>query len=95
LASASADAAGLLALMDEADAWRRAERFDALLQACECRGAPPLQRLRQAWRQAQAVDAKAVTQHALAQGLRGPAVGNALHAARLQALTAGGFGPRL
>jgi tRNA nucleotidyltransferase (CCA-adding enzyme) len=94
LASAHADATTLLALMDHADAWRRADRFADLLQACECRGAPPLERLRAAWQHCQTVDAKAVTQQALTSGLRGPAVGQALQAARLRALTAGGFGLR-
>ncbi|PXW99187.1 tRNA nucleotidyltransferase (CCA-adding enzyme) [Sphaerotilus hippei] len=92
-------AAALVRLLDRCDAWRRPERFEAMLLACECdaRGrlgledepydAAPL--LRGALAQASGLEASAVTAAALARGLRGPAVGQALHQARVEAVAAG------
>ncbi len=82
----------LLALLERCDAFRRAQRFDQFLLACECdaRGrsglsqqaypqAGWLQRLRTA---AAAIDARALA----AQGLQGPAMAEAVHQARLDAI---------
>jgi tRNA nucleotidyltransferase (CCA-adding enzyme) len=57
----SFDAAALVALLDEGDAWRRGGRFEALLAATQCLDpAPPLERLRAVWRAAAAIDTAAV-----------------------------------
>ena len=89
-------AAALVRLFDRCDAWRRPERFAELLLACECdaRGRlgleetpyPQRQRLLGALAVATEVDAAAVAAEALARGLNGPAVGEAIHAARVNAL---------
>ena len=83
-------------LLDRCDAWRRPDRFDAALQACEAdaRGRlgledqpyPQADRLRQALRQAQAINATSVISQAQARGLKGPALGQALAEARAAAL---------
>jgi tRNA nucleotidyltransferase (CCA-adding enzyme) len=94
------DAGAVLRLLQRCDAWRRPERFGELLQACECalrarRGplvaCPPRERLGAALAATQAVDSRAVTQQARAQGLVGPAIAAALAAAREQALVALGW----
>jgi len=91
--STALDAAAVVRLFDRCDAWRRAERFEAMLQACECdaRGrlgfentpylAAP--RLRLALAAAQRVRSAEVSAAAAARGLRGPAIGQALHQARV------------
>jgi tRNA nucleotidyltransferase (CCA-adding enzyme) len=89
-------AAALLRLLERCDALRRPERFAELLLACECdargrlgleeRGYPPRERLSEALRRVQAVDASAVAEAALARGARGPAVGEAIREARIDAL---------
>ena len=91
--STALDAAAVVRLFDRCDAWRRAERFEAMLQACECdaRGrlgfedtpylAAP--RLRLALTAAQRVRSAEVSAAAAARGLRGPAIGQALHQARV------------
>jgi len=96
--SPTLNAAGLVRLLDRCDAWRRADRFELMLLACECdaRGrlgfeeqpyaAAPL--LRRALAAAANLDAAAVTSEALARGLKGPAVGQALHQARIDAVLA-------
>ena len=95
--SASLGPAALVRLFDRCDAWRRPARFAGLLLACECdaRGRTGLQdqpypqrpRLLAALARAQAVDSAAVATDAAAKGLRGPAVGQAIGAARIQALS--------
>ncbi|MBL8333452.1 MAG: multifunctional CCA tRNA nucleotidyl transferase/2'3'-cyclic phosphodiesterase/2'nucleotidase/phosphatase [Rubrivivax sp.] len=100
-ASAALDSAGLLALIERCDAVRRPERFRALLLACECDhrartdpdGGPyaPRQRLDQALQAVLATDTAAAAAQALQQGLRGPAVGQRVHAARLAALDQAGL----
>jgi tRNA nucleotidyltransferase (CCA-adding enzyme) len=91
-------AAALVRLMDRCDAWRRPERFDEMLHACECdargrtgfedRPYPQAVRLRAALAAAQAVDSAAVAAQAAARGAKGPAIGAALHAARVAAVAA-------
>jgi tRNA nucleotidyltransferase (CCA-adding enzyme) len=49
---------------------------------------PARQRLAAALRTVQQVDAASVAEQALARGLKGPAVGDAVRAARVQALAA-------
>ena len=89
-------AASLVRLLDRCDAWRRPERFAELLLACECdaRGRlgleesayPQRARLAGVLAAARGVDSAAVAADAAARGLSGPAVGDALHAARVRAV---------
>jgi tRNA nucleotidyltransferase (CCA-adding enzyme) len=88
--------AAVLRLLERCDALRRPERFALALLACECdaRGRlgredcayPPRARLAQALAIVQAVDTTAAADDAAARGLKGPAVGAAIHRAREQAL---------
>jgi tRNA nucleotidyltransferase (CCA-adding enzyme) len=88
--------AATIRLLDRLDAWRRPERLPLILQACECdaRGRlekeaadyPQARRLLQAHAQASTVDTAAVAQQAAAEGLRGPAIGQRIHEARIAAL---------
>ena len=88
--------AALVRLFDRCDAWRRPDRFAGLLLACECdaRGRlgladqpyPQRPLLLAALALAQAVDTTVVAAGAAARGLRGPAIGQAIGAARAQAL---------
>ncbi len=85
-----------LRLMERCDAWRRPERFEQLLLACECdargrlgleaRDYPQRPRLLRDLRALQALDLGAVSAAALAAGKTGPDIGRAVQAARLQAL---------
>lgn len=87
-----------LRLMERCDAWRRPERFEQLLLACECdargrlgleeRDYPQRPRLLRDLRALQALDLGAVSAAALAAGKTGPDIGRAVQAARLQALQA-------
>jgi tRNA nucleotidyltransferase (CCA-adding enzyme) len=96
--STTLDAAALVRLMDRCDAWRRAERFEQMLQACECdaRGRLGFEeqvyvsapRLRVALAAAQQVSSAEVSARALARGLKGPDIGRALHQARVEAVAA-------
>jgi tRNA nucleotidyltransferase (CCA-adding enzyme) len=89
-------AAALVRLLDRCDAWRRPERFAEALLACECdaRGRlglhesayPQRARLLNVLDVARRVDSAAVAAGAAARGLTGPAVGDALAAARVQAV---------
>ncbi len=88
----------LLRLLERCDALRKPRRFDDVLLACECdargRGGredapyPQRARLREALDVALAVDASAAAAEAMARGLEGPKVGEAVRAARLRALEA-------
>ena len=85
-----------LALFDRSDAWRRPERFANLLHAGTCMACaqghsldqpwPPAERLAAALRRAQGVDTATAARAAAAAGARGPAIGHAVGAARLQAI---------
>jgi tRNA nucleotidyltransferase (CCA-adding enzyme) len=96
--STTLDAAAVVRLMDRCDAWRRAERFEQMLQACECdaRGRlgfeeqvyAPAPRLRAALVAAQQVNSAEVSARAIARGLKGPDIGRALHQARVDAVQA-------
>ena len=92
-------AAAVLRLIERCDAMRRPERFAEMLLACECdaRGRlgleesayPPRERLARALHLARSVDSAAVADQAAARGLIGPAVGEAIHQARANAIAAG------
>jgi len=85
-----------LRLMERCDAWRRPERFEQLLWACECdargrlgledRPYPQREKLLHDLRAVQAVDLAAVSAQALAEGRKGPEIGRAVQRARLAAL---------
>ncbi|MEJ6007393.1 multifunctional CCA addition/repair protein [Paucibacter sp. AS339] len=87
-----------LRLLERCDAWRRPERFEQLLWACECdargrlgledRPYPQRQLLLEDLRTLLAIDLAAVSAAALAEGKTGPAIGRAVQAARLAALQA-------
>ncbi len=92
-------AAAVVRLLERCDAIRRPDRFEELLLACECdaRGRlglidtpyPQRARLGRALAIALGVDSTAVAAQAAALGLRGAALGDAVRAARAQALAAG------
>jgi tRNA nucleotidyltransferase (CCA-adding enzyme) len=92
-------AAAITRLLDRCDAWRRPDRFADALLACECdaRGRlgmdddpyPQRERLARALALAQAVDAREVAERAAEKGLSGPAIGQALHEARANAIATG------
>ncbi len=92
LGSANANAKACVALFQRADAWRRPQRFEQLLQVCAgslpqpADSAATLQRLRRRLHLAHSVDTGLVAQAAAAQGARGPAVGAAIEAARVAAI---------
>jgi tRNA nucleotidyltransferase (CCA-adding enzyme) len=87
------DAAALLRLLERCDALRRPERFALALLACECdargRGGdfasapyPQRQRLLHALRAAADVDTASVAEQAMARGVKGSGVGEAVRQAR-------------
>jgi tRNA nucleotidyltransferase (CCA-adding enzyme) len=92
-------AKALLRLLERCDALRRPERFEQLLLACECdmRGRagkedadyPPRRRLQAVLRWARGIDARAASAEAVARGLKGPAIGEAVQRARVRAIEAG------
>jgi tRNA nucleotidyltransferase (CCA-adding enzyme) len=92
-------AAALLRLLERCDALRKPARLDLVLLACECdargrRGREelpyaPRPRLLQAQALALDVDTAQVAAEAMARGKQGPAIGEAIHAARVRALEAG------
>ena len=94
--SAGLNATALVRLFERCDAWRRPDRFGALLLACECdaRGRlgreheayEPRPRLGAALEVARAIDTATVAQAAAERGLKGPQVGAAIAQARAQAL---------
>jgi tRNA nucleotidyltransferase (CCA-adding enzyme) len=91
-------AAALVRLLERCDTFRKPERFADILLACECdaRGRlglneqpyPQRQRLLGALNAAQNVSTAEVAAAAEAQGLSGAAIGQAVHAARTEALKA-------
>jgi tRNA nucleotidyltransferase (CCA-adding enzyme) len=98
-ASLGLEAAALLRLLERCDALRRPERFADILLACECdargrlgfeqRDYPQRARLLQALAFARSVDTAAVAQRCAALGQAGPQIGEAIHAARTEALRQG------
>jgi tRNA nucleotidyltransferase (CCA-adding enzyme) len=97
-ASATLGAAALLRLFERCDALRRPERFAAVLQACECdargrtglqdRPYEPARRLPPLLQAALQVDTAAVAAAAAQAGRKGPDIGAAIQAARVQRLQA-------
>jgi tRNA nucleotidyltransferase (CCA-adding enzyme) len=97
-ASASLGAAALLRLLERCDALRRPARFAEVLLACECdsrgRGGraqqpyAPAARLPGLLRAALAVDTAGIAAAATLRGQHGPAIGAAIHAARVAAVQA-------
>ena len=91
-------AAALVRLLERCDAFRKPARFDEVLLACECdaRGRlglaetpyPQRARLRAAQAAALAVDTAVVAAAAAARGSAGPAIGEAVHEARVHAVSA-------
>ena len=89
-------AEAVLRLLVRCDALRRPERFLLALQACECDARGRLGKEDEAYAQgprlalllkaAQSVDSAAISAQALQEGLKGPAVGARLDAARLAAI---------
>jgi tRNA nucleotidyltransferase (CCA-adding enzyme) len=96
--SGELNAAAVMRLLERCDAWRRPQRFAELLLACECdaRGRTGLEnepypqraRLLRALDAALAVDTATVSAAALARGLQGPAIGQAIQQARQAAVAA-------
>jgi len=91
-------AEAVLRLLVRCDALRRPERFLLALQACECDARGRLGKEDETYAQgprlalllkaAQSVDSAAVSAQALKDGLKGPAVGARMDAARLTAIAA-------
>ncbi len=100
--SASLDAAALVHLLNRCDALRRPQRWDEILWACECvargrlgmrvdlgLGLGPYEqraRLNQVRVWASDIAAAQVAEQAALRGLKGPAIGDAVHAARVAAV---------
>lgn len=92
------NAAALLRLIERCDAFRRRERFEQALLACEAdaRGRlgfeeaayPSRTRVLQALAVLDSVDTTQVAAEAMARGVKGPGIANALHQARTAALSA-------
>ena len=88
--------AAIVRLLERCDALRRPDRFAEMLLACECdaRGRlgledkeyAPRRRLMEALRAVQDVDATRIANEAAERGLAGPAIGAAIHTARIEAV---------
>jgi len=97
--SGELDAAAVMRLFERCDALRRPERFRDALLACECdaRGRlgkaddpyPQRKRLNDALTRALSADAAAAVAEAQARGLDGPALADAVRAARVRAIDSG------
>lgn len=89
-------AAALVRLLERCDAFRKPERFDEVLLACECdargrlgleeRSYPQRERLRQVLAAARLVDTRAVSAQAAERGLTGEKVGQEIHRVRVAAV---------
>jgi tRNA nucleotidyltransferase (CCA-adding enzyme) len=89
-------AAPTVRLLERCDAFRKPQRFDAILLACECdaRGRlgleempyPQRPRLMAALRAAQAVVTHEIAARAQQHGIEGPRIGELIHQARIQAV---------
>lgn len=94
--SAGLSAAAVMRLLERCDAVRRPERFPLLLQACECdargrtglenRPYEPALQLPGLLQAALAVDTAAIAAAATAIGKAGPAIGEVIRTARIQAV---------
>jgi len=89
-------AAATVRLLERCDAFRKPERFDGILLACECdargrlgleeRAYPQRERLRSALAAARGVNTAAIAADAAARGLKGDKVGEEIHRARVSAV---------
>lgn len=89
-------AAALVRLLERCDAFRKPQRFELALLACECdargrlgreeRPYPPRQRLLAALAAARTVDTSAIAAQAREQGLAGDRIGERIHQARASAV---------
>jgi len=96
--SAGFGPAALVRLLERCDAFRKPQRFADALLACECdaRGRlgleaqpyPQRERLLAVLAAARGVDTGTVSRRAMERGARGPQVGAAIHAARVEAVAA-------
>ena len=96
--SAELGSEALMRLLDRCDAIRQPERFSRVLQACECdaRGRlglqesayPQADRLLKAQKAALSVETAPIAQAAVAQGLKGPQIGEQISKARVKAVAA-------
>jgi tRNA nucleotidyltransferase (CCA-adding enzyme) len=96
--SAELEPEALMRLLERCDAIRQPERFERVLQACECdaRGRlgfeeaayPQAARLQQAQKKALSVETAPIAQAAAAQGLKGAQIGDQIFKARVQAVAA-------
>jgi tRNA nucleotidyltransferase (CCA-adding enzyme) len=94
--SGDLNAEALMRLLERCDAIRQAERFQRVLQACECdaRGRlgfedsayPQAMRLLQAQQAALSVETAPIAQAAAQAGLKGPQIGERITQARVQAI---------
>jgi tRNA nucleotidyltransferase (CCA-adding enzyme) len=91
-------AAALVRLLERCDAFRKPQRFEAILLACECdargRGGlqekpyPQRERLLSALSAAQAVATHEIAEQAQSDGVDGPRIGEIIHKARVAAVAA-------
>ncbi|SCK42444.1 tRNA nucleotidyltransferase (CCA-adding enzyme) [Variovorax sp. HW608] len=96
--SGELDAAAVVRLLERCDALRKPQRFDEVLQACECdargrlgledRPYAPRQRLLAALGAAQSVATEPIARAALDAGASGPKIGEAISRARVAAVDA-------
>jgi tRNA nucleotidyltransferase (CCA-adding enzyme) len=94
--SGDLNAEALMRLLERCDAIRQAERFERVLQACECdaRGRlgfadatyPQAKRLLQAQQAALSIETAPIAQAAAQAGLKGPQIGEQITQARVQAI---------
>ncbi len=90
------NASAIMRMLERCDAFRRPDRFLAMLAACECdatgrlgfeqRPYPQRERLAGALGVVQAVDTKRVSADAIARGAKGPGIADAIRRARTEAL---------
>ncbi|NML47363.1 multifunctional CCA addition/repair protein [Ramlibacter sp. G-1-2-2] len=95
--SSEAGPAALVRLLERCDAFRKPQRFEQVLQACECdargrgglqeRPYPQKDRLLAILNAARAVDTAAIAAQSREQGLEGDAIGNRIHQARVQVVS--------
>jgi tRNA nucleotidyltransferase (CCA-adding enzyme) len=91
-------AGAVLRLLERCDALRKPQRFEQVLQACECdargrlgfedRAYPQRERLLKALQAATAVETAQIAAAARERGATGPRIGEAIHAARAEAVRA-------
>jgi tRNA nucleotidyltransferase (CCA-adding enzyme) len=93
------NAAALVRLLERCDAFRKPQRFEQILLACECdargrlgleeRAYPQRPRLMSALAAAQAVPTHEIAAQAQQQQMEGPRIGEMIHKARIEAVAGG------